>query len=124
MTAAKKEIIDLNKDSVCKFVEHLQSYTSYKDAHLSLIESDKDLDLFKINETESYTSTDSMYKLYLGWIRVFNERGQFNKQNFSKKLAVYSVKPEVKKIDKKSIRVYNVNNIEILMSALDEVEEE
>ena len=95
MTKAKQEIIELNKDSVSKFIEHLQTYKDYNEAHLKLFQTHKNLDLFKCNESIFYTSTDSFYKLYLAWIKEFNERGQFNKQNFSKKLSMYGINTSV-----------------------------
>lgn len=115
MTQAKLDIIELNKDSVTKFIEFLKSFQTYMGVHTKLFENDQELGLIRPGDGNEYTKTDSLYLLYLEWSKKFKEKGTFNKQNFSRKISIFGVNSEIKKESGKSVRVYNIDTIERLM---------
>lgn len=110
MTEAKKEIQELNKDSIIRFIESLKEVSSLDMAFEIYT---KDRFLAKEITGDYYIATDAFYILYLGYCEKFGEIGKFNKQTFSKKLKINKIINEPKYVpeDSKTIRVISLKNL-------------
>lgn len=112
-TAAKESIIELNKDSVSKFIEFMQQFSNLVELYSSL---DGHLNNYNPIEFDDgkFIITDNFYLMYDKWCEKYKEKGKFNKQNFSKKLSLLKCKTKTKR--KKGVfRMYSINELESLM---------
>ena len=111
---AKKEIIDLNKDSTNRFIDFLKNFESYYHSYLDVFKDDSELGKFETGDGLEYIKTDAFYLLYYNWGKKYGERALFSKQNFGRKLISYGINNVVKKKSGKPIRAYSLdllNNI-------------
>lgn len=109
MTEAKKEVIELNKDSVERFREALQQYESLWHAYIDIFGSDQNYKLLNnFGDGRSYIPTDNFYLLYEKYCDKMKEFGKFNKLNFSKKLSNKGIKSIVKR-ENGTHRTYDVD---------------
>jgi hypothetical protein len=122
-TQAKQDIVDLNKDSVTKFVEDLKRYNTIYESFIDICKND--FNLKYIGDGNINIDTNSFYSLYIAWLELNNEKGRFNKQNFSKKLKNFGIssfvsnyKDNINDTKYKSVRVYCVENIEKVMEVV------
>ena len=115
MTEAKKEVIELNKDSVEKFRESLQQYDSILTAYIDIFGHDSYFKIFNnFGDGHRYVSTENFFLLYQQYCDKMKERGKFNKQNFSKKLSNKGIITIVKRKEKTdgTFRTYDLDLIE------------
>jgi len=120
MTEAKEEIIDLNKDTITKFLEDLPRYNDLEDLFMKIFGSTKSI-IF-IGEGDVTIDTDSFYRAYVEWCNKNVYKGIFQKQNFSKKLSQLGISSFPRKFKEhpdspkwNSVRVYGRDNIEKFM---------
>lgn len=118
MTEAKKEIIELNKDSVQKFQEFMQQFNDLNEAFLSIYGHNKE---YHINDDfgdgEKYILTEKIYLLYEKWCEKYKERGIYAKQNFGKRLSNKNIKSIPKRIEKRVFKMYSLSDLNKLMEA-------
>lgn len=116
-TKAKQEIIDLNKDTIVKFLEDLPKYENINDMFIKIFGNDKELHY--IGDGFISIDTDCLYRAYVEWCNKLHYKGVFQKQNFSKKLSTLGIIsfPRKHKVNEKwiSVRTYSVDNIEKFM---------
>jgi len=117
MTKAKEDIIELNKDSVSRFVEYLKQFDNLVEAHLKIVGNHKINYKTQTNSEDKFLLVEDFYKLYHVWCKETNEYGAYNKQNFGRKIINFGIKNNVKKINDKTLRVYDAHLIEnVLLS--------
>lgn len=120
LTEAKQEIIEMNKDSVQRFIESLKQYKDFFEAEVNIFGGDK---LTKLQEEKngpwSHIPAEEFYKLYLHWTRETGEFGAFSKQNFGKKISNFGCQNKLKKIEGKVYRAYELNMIENILFSKD-----
>ena len=111
MTQAKEEIIELNKNSVERFLEYLNNFHDLETAFDTL--EQLRLSSKQTNNETKVILTDLFYLAYKNYCHKFEERGKFNKQTFSKQLSNKMIKATVKYIpeEKKNYRVYDLEEI-------------
>lgn len=113
MTEAKAEIIELNKDSINRFIDYFNQFPNLETMATTLNNNK-----FIYNEKENmgikYINTDLIYLIYEAYCDKFKERGIFNKQTFGKKLSNKKIKSESLyfKESNGSLRVYNLNDLQ------------
>lgn len=112
MTEAKQEIIELNKDSIQRFLEYLSQFKNLQECINSFQFRDFEYHI-KENYGDEYILTDIFYLSYEAYCKKFSERGVFNKQTFSKKMSNVGVKSNnvYFSSDKKNFRVYKLNDL-------------
>lgn len=112
MTESKKDIIELNKDTCERFLEYFKNFNSIEECFSSLKTDNFTYSTEFIGGTE-YILTDIFYLFYESYCSKFKERGIFNKQTFSKKMANLGISSEVKKptYSKNSKRYYSTEKI-------------
>jgi len=110
MTEAKKDIQDINKDSIVRFIESL---SELPDLDIAFENYCNDKFIAKEISGEYHITTDSFYLLYLGYCEKFSEVGKFNKQTFSRKLRTHKLDSVSKYVteEKTNIRVISLKNI-------------
>jgi len=120
MTQAKEEIIDLNKDTIIKFIENLPRYTDLEDMFINIFGTTNPANF--IGDGDTTLDTDSLYKAYVEWCHKSEYKGIFQKQNFSKKLSQLGIISFPRKFKEHpdnpkwiSVRVYGRENIEKFM---------
>lgn len=110
MTDAKREIIDLNKDSFSRFKEFCEEFKTLDECWKKLFGELKN-NLLIAKAEAVFIRTDDLYLLYEKYCDVFKERGRFAKQNFSKKMSNNEVYSKPKRIDETTMRVYDLNEV-------------
>lgn len=110
MTDAKQDIIDLNKDSVSRFQEYCLGFQNINDLWNNLFDSKKQ-DLVISRPEGTFITSDNFYLIYEKYCALIKERGVYAKQNFSRKLTNFDIKTDVKRIDKITLRVYELEKI-------------
>jgi len=118
-TIAKDDIIELNKDSIQKFLDELPKYNSIEDLYKDIFAHTNHLEYF--GQGNQFLLASKFYKVYESWCKENNERGVFNINSFgrklkSKQIQSFSTKYKDEETNKyKSARVYDINVIEQLM---------
>lgn len=118
MTLAKEDIIELNKDSVERFIEFLKGYESYTKAFIEVNGSQNDLGLLNDGNGFEFIKSESFYLFYYNWSKKYGEKAVFNKQNFAKKISKFNLKTQVTRVNKKTLRAFPLemleNNMEVI----------
>lgn len=114
-TEAKKDIQELNKNSLERFIDYLRDFSDLKKSTDTLINGKF---TFVQEETSEGGSipTDLLYLIYEAYCDKFREKGVFNKLTFSKKLRTLNIesKPRYfpnRKTTVKSLLVDELNKI-------------
>jgi len=125
MTDAKKEIIDLNKDSYSRFKEYCSQFYTLDTLFNSLFDYTDSSLVISLDDGLDYITTDKFYLMYEKYCEKFKERGMFAKHTFSKKLSGDGIKSEVKRHNNQTPRWYNKDLIdEIIINPIDKSKNE
>lgn len=84
-TEAKKDIQELNKNSLERFIDYLKEFSDLKNSTNTLLNGKFAYVSENTNDGEAI-ATDLLYLIYESYCEKFGERGLFNKLTFSKKL--------------------------------------
>lgn len=109
MSQAKKEIIELNKDSSERFIEYCNQFKNLFELWISLFEKGE-VPIIE-DQGQKYILTDKVYLLYEEYCELFKEKGRFAKQNFSKRMSSLNLKSSPKRIDSRVYRVYKEEDL-------------
>lgn len=120
LTDAKEDIIELNKDSVERFVEFLKTHDNYVKAYLDLMVTDTDLGLIPSGNGLDYIKCDNFYLFYINWAKKFGEKAVFNKQNFSRRMTSKKINKQVKRESGKLIRAYPLMMLDNFIGGVEE----
>jgi hypothetical protein len=110
MTDAKLNILDLNKNTVDKFKEHLNTYNNLKNVFEVYNKENITYCTLTNSLGEETINTELVYLLYLAYCKRFNEKGIFNKNSFTRKLKINS-EPVYNSSTSVSVRTYKIKDL-------------
>jgi hypothetical protein len=110
MTDAKLNILDLNKNTVDKFKEHLNTYNNLKNVFEVYNKENITYCTLTNSLGEETINTELVYLLYLAYCKRFNEKGIFNKNSFTRKLKINS-EPVYNSSTLVSVRTYKIKDL-------------
>lgn len=113
MTEAKQQVIDLNRDSLDRFIEYIQQFPNLKSVICTFPKREFEYYEEDINDIR-YIPTDIFFLAYEEFCKKFSERGKYGKPTFSKKIAQQGIVNQNLYVPSKkvSMRLYDLQIIE------------